>query len=51
MGIDTAEDELTLSSKFDAINRRNKIAHDITVAPYFMAINKSHNDTGQGYVK
>ena len=42
MGTDT-EDEL--SSKFDAINRRNKIAHDITVAPYFMAINKSHNDT------
>ena len=39
MGTDT-EDEM--SSNFDAQYRRNKVAHDVIVAPYFMAINKSH---------
>ena len=42
VGTDT-EDELL--SKVDADNRRNKVAHDIIVAPYFMAINKSHSDS------
>jgi len=39
MGTDT-EDEM--SSNFDAQYRRNKVAHDVIVAPYFMAINKSN---------